>query len=328
MDTVYYSKNCLHCQKLLQYLAKHGFTNKCNFLCIDRRQRDQTTGQTYILLERGVKVLLPANVQNVPSLVCSSTQNYKVLVGNDIYQYIQYRLQGLINDATNNNGEPSGYPLAQMNAMTEQFTYYSMTPQELSSKGNGGMRQLLNYVPATIAGPVAMNGIGATPAQIQNQMQQGQSQGQMQQGQTKAPMNGTMSGINRLEPRDDGYRSEKLKADDIDMESLMQRRNAEISIPPLGSGGPNQNNHNPVYAPRGPPPTQYATGNNNSPPPQYATAPVSQYATGNNAPPPQSMMYSNSNGQGSSPQSMYPNAPHVSAPSAQSALPIPYLVNI
>jgi hypothetical protein len=323
MDTVYYSKNCLHCQKLLQYLAKHGFTNKCNFLCIDRRQRDQTTGQTYILLERGVKVLLPANVQNVPSLVCSSTQNYKVLVGNDIYQYIQYRLQGLINDATNNNGEPSGYPLAQMTAMTEQFTYYSMTPQELSSKGNGGMRQLLNYVPATIAGPVAMNGIGATPAQIQNQMP---GQGQMQGGgQTKAPMNGTMSGINRLEPRDDGYRSEKLKADDIDMESLMQRRNAEISIPPLGSGGPNPNNHNPVYAPRGPPSsTQYATGNNASPPPQYATGnntPSPQYATGNNAPP---MMYSNN---APPPQSMYPNAPHI-APSAQSALPIPYLVNI
>lgn len=285
MDTLYYSKNCLHCQKLLSYLAKHGYTNKLNFLPIDRRQRDQTTGQMYLLLDRGTKVLLPANVQNVPSLVCSSSQNFKVLVGNDIYQYINYQLQGLNNEATHNNGEPSGFQLNQLNTMSEQFTYYSMTPKDLSSKGQGGMRQLLNYVPASYEGATANNNMAVN------------------------------AGVNRLEPRGEDYRSEKLKADDVDFESLQKRRNAEIAIPPLGSGGPNAPAPI-VYPPQQPQPQQMPSQHM---PPPYGHQPHQPH---------QQQMASHqipSNGQGygqpqmpSNRSNALPNPP----------LPTPYLVNI
>jgi len=33
--------------------------------------------------------------------------------------------------------------------VSEQFTYVNMTPEELSSKGSGGNRQMYNYVAAT-----------------------------------------------------------------------------------------------------------------------------------------------------------------------------------
>ena len=34
------------------------------------------------------------------------------------------------------------------NIMSEQFTYFDMTPDELSAKGMGGQRQMYNYVAA------------------------------------------------------------------------------------------------------------------------------------------------------------------------------------
>jgi hypothetical protein len=58
-----------------------------------------------------------------------------------------------INDmATNFNGEPMGFHLGGSsggcNIMSEQFTFYDMSPDDLSAKGKGGMRQLYNYVSA------------------------------------------------------------------------------------------------------------------------------------------------------------------------------------
>ena len=35
------------------------------------------------------------------------------------------------------------------NIVSEQFTYYNMTPEELSAKGKGGQRQMYNYVSAS-----------------------------------------------------------------------------------------------------------------------------------------------------------------------------------
>ena len=57
------------------------------------------------------------------------------------------------NKATDYQGEPSGYSLnlnsGGMNIVSEQYTYYNMSPEELSAKGKGNMRQLHNYVKAT-----------------------------------------------------------------------------------------------------------------------------------------------------------------------------------
>ena len=54
------------------------------------------------------------------------------------------------NRATNFNGEPMGYRLQSSiggtNIISEQFTSYDMTPEELSAKGKGQSRQLYNYV--------------------------------------------------------------------------------------------------------------------------------------------------------------------------------------
>ena len=55
--------------------------------------------------------------------------------------------------ATNYNGEPISYSLnlssGGSNIMSEQYTFYNMTPDELSAKGKGNNRQMYNYVSAS-----------------------------------------------------------------------------------------------------------------------------------------------------------------------------------
>ena len=59
MDILYYSNYCTHSQKVLQTLVKGNMSDKLSFICIDKRQLDKRTNQTYIILENGGKVVLP-----------------------------------------------------------------------------------------------------------------------------------------------------------------------------------------------------------------------------------------------------------------------------
>ena len=157
MDILYYSNYCKHSQKVVQFLAKNNLTTKLNFICIDKRKRDPNTNQTYIELENGKTVSLPPNIHNVPSLLLVK-QNYRVVLGDEIIAMFQPKVQEENNHATQREGEPSGYYLPSsnsgMNIVSEQFTYYNMTPEELSAKGKGGNRQMYNYVLANVAPPV------------------------------------------------------------------------------------------------------------------------------------------------------------------------------
>jgi hypothetical protein len=157
MDILYYSNYCKHSQKVIQFLAKNNFTNKLNFICIDKRKRDPKTNQTYIELENGKSVILPPNIHNVPSLLLVK-QNYRVILGDEIIGLFQPKVEEENNHATQREGEPSGYYLPSsnsgMNIVSEQFTYYNMTPEELSAKGKGGNRQMYNYVLANDSPPV------------------------------------------------------------------------------------------------------------------------------------------------------------------------------
>ena len=150
MDIVYYSNYCKHSQKLLQYLAKNGLTAKVNCINIDKRKRDPQTGQTHIYLEKGGAVLLPPNVHCVPTLLLVN-EKFRVITGQEIYSHFAPKVTAQNKIATNGD-EPLSYglPFSQngMNIQSEQFTFYNMTPDELSAKGRDGMRQMYNYVSA------------------------------------------------------------------------------------------------------------------------------------------------------------------------------------
>jgi hypothetical protein len=151
MDILYYSNHCKHSQKLVQTLVKGNLSDKISFICIDKRIKDPNTNQIYIILENGSKVIMPPNIHSVPAVLLVN-QKYRVLLGDEIMQHYHPELKSKNEKATNYNGEPMGYFLGSSsggsNIMSEQYTMYNMTPDELSAKGKGSSRQLYNYVSA------------------------------------------------------------------------------------------------------------------------------------------------------------------------------------
>jgi hypothetical protein len=152
MDILYYSNFCKHSQKIIQFLSKGNLTGDLNFICIDKRTKDPRTNQLYIILENGKQVMLPPNIHNVPSLLLVN-QNYRVISGEDIIKHFEPKIRKKIENLNENlGGEPAAFMFTPSsnnnNIVSEQYTYYNATPEELSTKGNGGNRQMYNYVRA------------------------------------------------------------------------------------------------------------------------------------------------------------------------------------
>ena len=153
MDVLYYSNYCKHSEKVIKFISKGGLTNEINAFCIDKRTRDPKTNQTVILLEDGKKALLPPNLQSVPALLLIK-DNYKLVFGDDIIKHFEPMMKEKLASADFGSGEPIGFAMqdfsgiTKSNIVSEQFTYYNLTPEELSAKGIGGRRQMYNYVTA------------------------------------------------------------------------------------------------------------------------------------------------------------------------------------
>tara|TARA_Y200000002_G_C22671799_1_gene660345 strand:+ start:801 stop:1376 length:576 start_codon:yes stop_codon:yes gene_type:complete len=152
MDILYYSNYCKHSQKIVQTLVKSNMQEKISFICIDKRKKDPRDNQTYITLENGAKILMPPNIHSVPALLLVKN-NFMVLYGDDILQNFHNDMKENSSQIVKENGEPLGYDLfgsmTRSNIVSEKFTDYNMTAEELSSKSNSKSRNMHNYVSAS-----------------------------------------------------------------------------------------------------------------------------------------------------------------------------------
>lgn len=152
MDILYYSNYCKHSQKIVQTLVKSNMQEKISFICIDKRKKDPRDNQTYITLENGAKILMPPNIHSVPALLLVKN-NFMVLYGDDILQSFHNDMKENSSQIVKENGEPLGYDLfgsmPGSNIISEKFTDYNMTPEDLSSKSNSKSRNMHNYVSAS-----------------------------------------------------------------------------------------------------------------------------------------------------------------------------------
>jgi len=152
MDIFYYSNYCKHSQNVLQFLVRGNLTDKVSFICIDKRFYDKKTNQTKIAMENGVTTILPPNIHSVPALLLVN-QNYQLVLGDNIIKHYEPIVRKNIMKANLQNGEPMGVPIHSIsgsggsNIVSEQYTSYNMSPDELSGRGSGGNRQMYNYVP-------------------------------------------------------------------------------------------------------------------------------------------------------------------------------------
>jgi len=145
---LYYSKYCDVCKKYLQLLTKTEAQKDIHFICIDKRIKD-ANNKTYIILENSQKIILPENITKVPALLLLN-QGYQLLYGEQILQYLKPKQQEEVIIATQNNMEPMAFSLGGNGGfgdiVSDQYSFLDQDPSELSAEGNGGMRQMHNYV--------------------------------------------------------------------------------------------------------------------------------------------------------------------------------------
>ena len=146
---IYYSTYCDKSKAVLTALSKSQVSNEIHFLCIDKRVKS-STGAVHIVTESGERVLLPPQVNRVPALLLLN-KGHMVLYGEQILQHFQPKNVALNNEATSFNGEPNAFALGResmgsgFGVASDNYSFLDQSADELSAKGNGGMRQLYNY---------------------------------------------------------------------------------------------------------------------------------------------------------------------------------------
>lgn len=147
---IYYSNHCDKSKSVLTALAKSRVQDDIHFLCIDKRVRATNgSGAWHVITETGEKVLLPPQVNRVPALLLLN-KGHMVLYGEQILQHFQPKNAALNDQATGFNGEPNAFSLGRESmggygVASDNYSFLDQSADELSAKGNGGMRQLYNY---------------------------------------------------------------------------------------------------------------------------------------------------------------------------------------
>lgn len=143
MDILYYSNYCNHSKSLLSMLAKSQIKNNYYYVNIDKRRKD-AKNTVHIMLENGSEVILPSIVTKVPALLLPSHGN-RVLYGGEIMTY----LQSSESQVSQVNDDPEPFHLSSNvydNISSDNYSFLDTSSDELTAKGNGGVRQMHNYV--------------------------------------------------------------------------------------------------------------------------------------------------------------------------------------
>jgi hypothetical protein len=191
---LYYSNFCEPSKKLLQTVSKTGLAKDIHFICIDKRIKD-STGKIYIVLQNEQKIIMPENVTRVPALLLLN-HNYKVIYGDQIYQHLKPAQEVQVKQATRNNMEPASFfdsfsfsSFGSSGIASDNYSFLDQSDDELSVKGNGGLRQMHSYVSLNDSGNLSMH----------------------------------------LPQDDHDYKADKLKEGEMSIEALQRKRDQELT---------------------------------------------------------------------------------------------------
>jgi hypothetical protein len=188
---LYYSNFCEHSKKLLQTLSKANVHQDMHFICIDKRVKD-SNNKMYIVLENGQKIIMPENVNRVPALLLLN-QGYNVLYGESILQHLRPKQEVAVRQATQNNMEPMAFSFGGGgggfgDVVSDQYSFLDQDPASLKAEGNGGMRQMHNYVDINYCDSISAPAGDDKDYKSSNKIPQGLTVEQLQQ-QRDAEMN-------------------------------------------------------------------------------------------------------------------------------------------
>jgi hypothetical protein len=142
---LYYSNYCEKCKTLLQTLSQSEVKDDMHFISLDNRVK-KPNGTTHVVLSNGQEILLPPTITKVPALLLLN-HGHRVLFGGEITEHLKPKQEAFQRSATNNNGEPYAFSLGAngYGVASDNFSFLDQNSEELSAKGNGGMRQQHHY---------------------------------------------------------------------------------------------------------------------------------------------------------------------------------------
>ena len=143
---LYFSNNCNHSQKLLDELNKKDMLKKVNLICIDNRLKKNNI--TYIVINEQ-EMPLPPMINCVPTM-CIKPNN-EILKGKEIYNYFVPLTKTIKDEREKINLEPNPFSIGnetigEFGVTSDNFSFWDTTPEDLSASGDGGNKQLYNYV--------------------------------------------------------------------------------------------------------------------------------------------------------------------------------------
>lgn len=145
---LYYSNYCNYSKNVLNIISKNPSVPKdVHFICIDKRIQEK--GKTFIILENGQKIIMPENIQKVPSLLLINDGFRVIDNAEHIIQFFQPRKQQEMREATMNNMEPVafGFEGGGSCVVSDNFSFLDQDSKQMEAKnGTGGLRQMHNYV--------------------------------------------------------------------------------------------------------------------------------------------------------------------------------------
>jgi hypothetical protein len=188
---LYYSNFCEPSKKIIQTISKTQIAKDIHFICIDNRVKDPS-GKVFLVLQNGQKIIMPENVTKVPALLLLN-QNYKVIYGDDIYAHFKPTQQAQVKQATQNNMEPTAFGFGSSafgsGIVSDNYSFLDQNDDDLSVKGNGGIRQMHNYV----------------------------------------SLNDSMNMTMHLPTDDTEYKTDKLKDGEMSVEALQRKRDQDLT---------------------------------------------------------------------------------------------------
>ena len=144
---LFFSHYCEFSKSLLNNLNTKGLIDKVEMICIDNRFIKENI--TYIVLPSQQNMPLPPMIQCVPCLCI--LPNYEILKGNQILHYFEPIADTLEKEKEKLNLEPNPFSLqnetsGSFGVSSDNFSFWDSDHEQLSASGNGGMKQMYNYV--------------------------------------------------------------------------------------------------------------------------------------------------------------------------------------
>ena len=144
----YYSNYCPNCRSYIQTLSHSSIKDDIHFICLDKRTK-KPNGSTYVSLDNGQEILLPPTITKVPALLLLN-EGHRVVFGEEIQSVFKPKKEVVQNQhELQSISEPDAFSLSGTGGFgvaSDNFSFLDQTADELSAKGDGGMRQHHHYV--------------------------------------------------------------------------------------------------------------------------------------------------------------------------------------